>query len=91
MDKLLPCPFCGGEAKLADAMVYMTKAKMVKCLRCGAKSKMELIDHPQMSFDANGAFLDESTRYTEEQAAKRVADAWNRRVDQKGAEECGKD
>ena len=41
----------------------------------------EFVDHPK--FTANG--LDESTRYTEEQAKQRVADVWNRRVGEQDA------
>lgn len=32
MDKLLPCPFCGGEAKKED--IPYTKNVEIKCSRC---------------------------------------------------------
>lgn len=75
MIKLKRCPFCGGEAKVIDTNVYHDKAKRVRCTVCGAYTGAELVDHPEIKF----AGLDESTRYTEQQAAEKAAERWNRR------------
>lgn len=37
-----------------------------------------LINHPSINFDGS---IIESTRYTEDQAANKAIEAWNRRVD----------
>lgn len=74
--KLLPCPFCGSEAKVADTTAYLDKAVVVRCSGCNCATKRVLIDHPMMN--SNG--LDESTRYTRDQAAEVAAKIWNRRV-----------
>lgn len=73
---LNPCPCCGGQAIYKQVNLYMDTGWRVQCIKCKLKTMFELIDHP--NFPANG--LDESTRYTEEQAKQRVADVWNRRV-----------
>ncbi len=40
-EKLLPCPFCGGEARLTydfeTGHGYCIKEHMVRCERCGAR------------------------------------------------------
>ena len=78
---LKPCPFCGGEAELRDGHIYLTDTKIVTCKRCFARTSPVSIDHP--SFNANG--LDESTRYTPEQAAEIACAKWNRRVSDESA------
>ena len=37
MDKLLPCPFCGGKGVVKAIGIYMEYS--VKCWDCGAKIK----------------------------------------------------
>ena len=38
-DKLLPCPFCGGEAKyFRDTLVYGNPQHMIFCTKCGSRS-----------------------------------------------------
>lgn len=81
MDKLKPCPFCGGEAELRDGFIYLDETRLVVCKKCHVRTVPVLINHP--SFTANG--LDESTRYTAEQAAAKAAEAWNRRADDERA------
>lgn len=76
MPELKPCPFCGGTAALADVLAYVSKGVRIRCTCCSAATTMVLIDHPKLN--ANG--LDESTRYTSDQAAQIVADKWNRRM-----------
>ena len=73
---LKPCPFCGGQAAVVDTTAYMDKAVVVRCGGCSTATKRILVDHPMMN--ANG--LDESTRYTRDQAAEVAAKIWNRRV-----------
>ena len=71
MDKLLPCPFCGGKAKV-----------MFRPLRIGAH-----VSRGTYYVHCKSCLI--STQPRKKQHI--VVDAWNRRVDQKGAEECGKD
>lgn len=76
MTELEACPFCGGAAQIADVLAYVSDGVRIRCTDCGASTVMQLIDHPQMN--SNG--LDESTRYTREQAIAIVVEKWNRRV-----------
>lgn len=75
MDKLKPCPFCWGEAELKPSTIYGSPIVFVRCATCFVRTDYVWIDHPRMK--ATG--LDESTRYTEEQAEAKVIEAWNRR------------
>lgn len=75
--KLKPCPFCGGAAALKMGNLYYDKYWRVKCTLCHIETPPIIIDHPSFSY---GGGLDESTRYTEEQAANIAADMWNRRI-----------
>lgn len=74
---LKPCPFCGGEAELRDGLSYTSETKIVACSKCHARTTPVFIDHPSLT--ANG--LDESTRYTPEQAARKACELWNRRTE----------
>lgn len=74
--ELKPCPFCGGEAELRDGHVYMSETRVVLCTKCHARILPVFIDHP--SFNAKG--LDETTRYTVEQAEQIACYKWNRRA-----------
>ena len=75
--ELLPCPCCGGKAEIRDGNVYLDKAVLIRCSVCLLKTPHILIDHPRLT--ANG--LDESTRYTREQAINEAAKIWNRRAE----------
>jgi hypothetical protein len=74
--KLKPCPFCGGEAQIKDTHVYMDEAIKIYCSRCACSIFPVLINHPRLT--ARG--LNESTRYTREQAINEAAKKWNRRT-----------
>ena len=76
MDKLKPCPFCGGAAELTNSNAYGSPIVFVRCAKCKARTPYMWIDHPRMK----AAGLDESTRYTEEQAEAKAIEAWNRRA-----------
>lgn len=81
--ELKPCPFCGGEAIFKERHIYIDKGYVVECVQCGARTTVVLVDHPK--FTADG--LDESTRYTEEQAKEKAAEKWNvRATDGEGTE-----
>lgn len=75
-DGLKPCPFCGGKAEVSDVISMRRDGKTIKCTKCNARSKYVFIDSPILN--CNG--LDESTRYTAEQAVAIVTDLWNRRT-----------
>lgn len=75
---LKKCPFCGGEAELKTSHhVYLTDARCVMCTCCSCRSASVLINHPKMGA---GGVLDESTRYTVEQAERKAAQLWNARA-----------
>ena len=75
--KLKKCPFCGGEAEIRKTFVLLDEARVVRCSTCLCKTTSILIDHPKM---VSGGKLDESTRYTAEQAEAKAAELWNARV-----------
>lgn len=45
--ELLPCPFCGGKAKLVINMQSIERYAMVQCEKCSAKIKnvMQSVDY----------------------------------------------
>ena len=75
--KLKPCPFCGGKAEVIKTHVYLDEARRIGCARCHVVTPPVLIDHPKYT----GEGLDESTRYTAEQAVAKAAAIWNKRTD----------
>ena len=77
--KLKPCPFCGGAAEIVECNVYLDKARRVRCTHCGVSTPPVLVDHPAYTADSS-PYLDESTRYSAEQASEKVAERWNRRA-----------
>ncbi len=76
--KLKRCPFCGGEAEIVNCHVNMDDAVRVRCRECRIITPPVLVDHPAYT-KMSGRELDESTRYTREQAAEIAAGQWNRR------------
>lgn len=80
MKKIENCPFCGGKAKVKKAFVYMDEARFVACRECGTRTKFVLINHPALTIKDGIIELDESTRYTPEDAEKIVIDIWNKRL-----------
>ena len=40
MDKLKPCPFCGGEAEVREAKYLGLKGFVVTCLKCGIETRL---------------------------------------------------
>ena len=76
--ELKPCPFCGGKAEIITCHVVVDKAKRIRCTGCRVYTPPILIDHPAYSSKTYPE-LDESTRYTAEQAAEKAAEHWNRR------------
>ena len=80
--ELKRCPFCGGEAELKEGKVYIDRCIRARCKNGCVSSKPILIDHPRVTTDG----LDESTRYTEEQAKQEAAKMWNRRVNREQSE-----
>lgn len=77
MIDLKPCPFCGEDAYFREIHVYIDRAWAVECKACKARTSMFMVDHPMHTSKG----LDESTRYTEDEAQSKAAEAWNRRAD----------
>lgn len=77
--ELKPCPFCGSNASVAKTMVYMDEGRAIKCGKCRCRTNTVFINHPRL-LPHGGGKLDESTRYTEEQAVAKAVELWNRRV-----------
>lgn len=75
--KLKRCPCCGGEAQIGNVRSFLGKGIYVKCKNCELRTEVILVDNPVLKCVG----LDESTRYTEEQAVEKSAEIWNRRVD----------
>lgn len=73
--KLKACPFCGGVAEMVKKEIYLDYGYRVDCTRCGSKGQLVLVNHPKMTYRG----LDESTRYTRDQAIVKAEEAWNRR------------
>lgn len=70
------CPCCNGRAEVKHTKIYYTDAIRIRCTECQLTTSPVAINHPQIK--ATG--LDETTRYTEQQAIQISIDKWNRRV-----------
>jgi hypothetical protein len=75
--ELKPCPCCRGTAEIRDCQFFLDVGVKVRCKVCGLQTHGTPIDHPLLMPSG----LDESTRYTREQAIEIEAKMWNRRVD----------
>ena len=71
------CPFCGGEAEIRKAFILLDEARIVRCSACLCHTPSIPINHPKIGY---GGKLDESTRYTAEQAEAKAAELWNTRI-----------
>ena len=67
--------FCGGDAELVKKEIYLDYGYRVDCTRCGAKGPFVMVNRPKMTYRG----LDESTRYSRDQAIIKASEAWNRR------------
>lgn len=74
-NQLKPCPFCGAEADLEERRIYLDRGYQVSCSECGVHGPIVLVNHPKMRYGE----LDESTRYTNDQACSVAIRAWNTR------------
>lgn len=77
--ELKPCPFCGADAEVKEGTVYGEKAMRARCTQGCVTTKPFLVNHPKYT-QKTFPNLDESTRYTEEQARQKAAELWNRRT-----------
>lgn len=78
--RLKPCPCCGAAAQLREVRAYVYSGWQVKCIQCKLATPGFYINLPATKPGACGPFLDETTRYTSDQAAELAARTWNRRV-----------
>ena len=76
---LKKCPCCGGKAEIRKTHVYLDEARRVGCSVCHLTTAPVLVDHPSYTTKSGGK-LDESTRYTAEQAEAKAAELWNARA-----------
>lgn len=75
---LRPCPFCGSDASIKRGNLYMDVTYRVECNKCFARTALFFVNHPRVNLTDGKP--DESTRYTEEQAKRKAAEAWNTRI-----------
>lgn len=76
MDKLLPCPFCGGSAEIICTQIInirdeFSKSFIIRCANCGTQKTKPFRVYARISNDANCSF-DESERLN-------AIEAWNKR------------
>lgn len=76
MDKLKPCPFCGGKSELNFQPIYMDKGVCVSCTKCKARSRFVLYNCVYTYYHGQ-----KNVNVTKEQAIEEVSDLWNRRDD----------
>lgn len=72
------CPFCGSYASIKRGNLYMDLTYRAECNKCFAMTARFLVNHPKVN--PTDGTLDESTRYTEEQAIRKAVEAWNTRI-----------
>lgn len=77
------CPFCGGESKYKLFLFYGGRGIAVRCSKCLATSRVIKINCPKVT--VNG--VDESTRYTEQQAKEIARNLWSCRVEKQGGKD----
>ena len=81
MDKLKPCPFCGGEVELVDYTdkVYGFWDYKIKCKKCRA-----YMDSPSTAlvkgFGEDGVFRQERNEETKQKAKRELIIIWNTRT-----------
>lgn len=81
MDKLKPCPFCGGEVELLDFTdrVYGFWDYKIKCKKCRA-----YMDSPSTAlvkgFGDDGVFRQERNEGTKQKAKRELIIVWNTRT-----------
>lgn len=79
MEKLKPCPYCGGEADIQHKSFYMSSAYCVECKVCRTRTKLVFADTIGYKVVDNKF---KETRYDTLTAIKMVVDLWNRRVNE---------
>lgn len=54
--ELLPCPFCGGDAEIVDAVEAGSQAKVVCCKKCMCSSRVVFALMDDVTFDLVSAW-----------------------------------
>ena len=72
MAELKPCPFCGGDPRIAETSMYVIDARCVVCNGCGMRTARVLINHA----DVTGG-----NKLTIEEAEQKAVELWERRVE----------
>ena len=74
-DKPETCPCCHGDAEIKESAIFGDTVVFVRCKSCGLRTRPVVVDHPILT--KNG--LDETTRYTVDEAKEVALALWNRR------------
>ena len=80
MENISFCPHCGGKAEIKKTFVCLDEVRFVRCKEWGCRTKFVIINHPTFAIKDGEAVLDESTRYSEEEAENLAITIWNKRV-----------
>ena len=81
------CPCCGGAAEIVRGETFGIRRRSVRCTKCGLETQKVFVDKPAIT-SKSYPHVDESTRYTEQEATRITVDLWNRRVDLQSAPSC---
>ena len=85
--ELKPCPCCGGAAEIVRGETFGVRRRSVRCTECGLETQKVFVDKPAIT-SKSYPHVDESTRYTEQEATQITVELWNRRVDLQSAPSC---
>ena len=83
-NELEKCPCCGSAAEIVRGETFGVRRRSVRCTECGLETQKVFVDKPAITIKSY-PHVDESTRYTEQEATRITVELWNRRVDLQSA------